>query len=126
MQGAATPVRRCAFFRADFDIKSAADVLARAFRRFSPYMRPWDVEKRVHKLAACQVGCLRARWVVEGGTLTFFQPKTSYAASPSDILYWAGFIPPNDTLMRFLLYQSMYSPSASMNRPVDQPFQSRP
>ena len=58
--------------------------------------------------------------------LTFFQPKTSYAASPSDIPYWAGLIPPNDTSMRFSLYRSMYSPGASMNRPVDQPFQSRP
>lgn len=60
------------------------------------------------------------------GMLTFFQPKTSYAASPSDIPYWAGLIPPDDTLMRFSFYRSMYSPGASMNRPVDQPFQSRP
>lgn len=36
MQGAATPVRRCAFFRADFDIKSAADVLCEGFSTFQP------------------------------------------------------------------------------------------
>lgn len=39
--------------------------------------------------------------------LTFFEPKTSYAASPSDLLYCAGLIPPNDTFIRLSLYHSM-------------------
>ena len=74
----------------------------------------------VHVLCLCQP---RSQ---QKGMLTFFQPKTSYAASPSDILYWAGLIPPNDTSMRFSLHQSVYSPRASMNRSIDQPFQPRP
>ena len=39
------------------------------------------------------------------GMLTFFQPRTSYAASPSDFLYCTGLIPPNDSFIRSSLYQ---------------------
>ena len=52
------------------------------------------------------------RWIYEEmsaialGMLTFFCPKT-YAASPKDLLYCTGLIPPNDSLILSSLYQWM-------------------
>lgn len=49
--------------------------------------------------------CILANWLNVSGMLTFFQPRTSYAASPSDFLYCTGLIPPNDSFIRSSLYQ---------------------
>ena len=51
------------------------------------------------------VGVLQSKQAARKGMLTFFQPRTSYAASPSDFLYCTGLIPPNDSFIRSSLYQ---------------------
>lgn len=44
--------------------------------------------------------------LINGDADVFFVPK-SYAANPNDLLYCAGLIPPNDSLILSSLYQWM-------------------
>ena len=91
---------RCAAF--GYDAAAVADwvkaIDPKAKCAYESGVTGFDLQKKL--------ACVLSTPCRQKGMLTFFRPKT-YAASPNDLLYCTGLIPPNDSLILSSLYQWM-------------------